>query len=86
MLCLCALDARMQSTNSEYGSPYLAACHVTFLNVEKSIKIIIVYAFLTFSFVKDVSPDVAVPVTHMEHGLITGHINSTQRRQEFMLR
>ncbi len=45
MLCLCALDARMQSTNSEYGSPYLAACHVTFLNVEKSIKIIIVYAF-----------------------------------------
>ncbi len=23
----------MQSTNSEYGSPYLAVCHVTFISI-----------------------------------------------------
>ncbi len=30
-VCVCTLDGLMQSTNSEYGSPYLAVCHVTSL-------------------------------------------------------
>ncbi len=30
--CVCALCiGKMQSTNSEYGLPYLAVCHVTFI-------------------------------------------------------
>ncbi len=28
--CVCTLDGLMQSTNSEYGSPYLAVCHIAF--------------------------------------------------------
>ncbi len=30
----------MQSTNSEYGSPYLATCHVTFTFFHFSVKLL----------------------------------------------
>ncbi len=30
LLCVCTRMGQMQSTNSEYGSPYLVVCHVTF--------------------------------------------------------
>ncbi len=30
LLCVCTLDGLMQSTYPEYGSSYLAVCHVTF--------------------------------------------------------
>ncbi len=30
LLCVCTWMGKMQSTNFEYGSPYLAVCHITF--------------------------------------------------------
>ncbi len=43
--CVCAI----QSTNSEYGSPYFAVCHVTFIRV---ILLIFLYSVFIYILVK----------------------------------
>ncbi len=45
----------MQSTNSEYGSPYLAVCHVTFNNLTKPLFIRRIHLFLLIFFEEAIS-------------------------------